>query len=142
MNEYAAILGTLAGVLAGGLVNFFATRKVKNQEWRWTLARDQLNRRQDLYGDFLAEIQRLTAQAIYKDLEIPNDVHALDRLIAQMTLLSPDPVLDAARELRRHLLRKPSAASETVDDRPTFNQLSRGFLAAAKTDIQSYRNDA
>jgi hypothetical protein len=142
MQEYVAILGTLAGVLVGGLLNFLITKSVKHQEWRLALARDQLSKRQALYADFLAEIQRLTAQRIYRQLEIPKDVHDLDRLVAEMTLLSPDGVTDAARNLRRHLLRNSSASADAPADEPTFNQLNRAFLEVAKADLASYRGDA
>ena len=142
MNDYAAILGTLAGVLAGGLVNFFATGRVKQQEWRLSLARDQIIRREGLYADYLAEAQRLTAKAIYQALEVPKDIHDLDRMLAQMTLLSPSAVAESARELRRHLLRKRSTASEMLEDRPAFDQLSSSFIEAARNDLLTYRNDA
>ena len=143
MTEYTAIFGTLAGVLIGGLLNFIVSRTVKMQEWRLGIAKEQLARRQDLYADYLAEIQRLTAQRIYGPLEVPKDVHALDRLVAQMTLLSPEDVVQAAREFRRHLFRDSSPASETpAQDLPTFNQLNRTFLEAAKRDIRSYTGDA
>lgn len=139
MNEYVAILGTLGGVLVGGLLNFVVTRSVKQQEWRLAIARDQLAQRQALYADFIAEMQRLTARRIYAPLALPQDLHALDRLVAQMTLLSPEPLLEAARNLRRHLLRPSSTATETLDDAPTFNQLSRVFLDAAKADLAAVR---
>ena len=108
MSDYIAIIATLAGVLVGGLVNFFATRTAKRHEWRLTLARDQIVRREQLYTDYLAEARRLTAEAIFRELEVPKDVHELDRMLAYMTLLSPDSVTEAARELRRHLVRKHS----------------------------------
>ena len=142
MTEYAAILGTLAGVVVGGLVNFFASRTVKQQEWRLALARDQINRRQELYAEYLAEVQRLTAQSIYKELDVPKDVQTLDRLLAQMTLLSPEPVIEAAKQLRRHVLRISSATDQSGDDKPSFNRLSQTFVDSARSDIRVYSDDA
>ncbi|MCU0970017.1 MAG: hypothetical protein MUF03_14625 [Rubrivivax sp.] len=62
MGEYAAVIATPAGVLVGGLINFLASRTAKRHEWRPTLARDQIPRREHLYADYLAEARRLTAE--------------------------------------------------------------------------------
>ena len=113
---------------------------VKQQEWRLALARDQLTHRQQLYADYIAEAQRLTAEAIFREVEVPKDVQVLDRLIAHMVLVSPDTVVEGARDLRRHLLR--NRLSETQYELPSFTELSRTFVAAAKSDLQSYRDGA
>jgi hypothetical protein len=142
MNEYLAVISTLSGVLVGGLVNFLSTRTAKRHEWRLTLARDQLIRREQVYADFLAEARRLAADAIFRDLEVPRDVHQLDRFLAQMSLLSPEGVINAARDLRRHLVRNRSGEISADDSPPTLNQLSTRFTEAARTDLNSIRDDA
>jgi len=122
------------------MVNFFSTRSVKHQEWRLALARDQLIQRQQIYADYLAEVQRLTGEAIFRTLDVPKDVQALDRLVAQMTLVSPSSVMNGARELRRHLLRARPAEGDR--EAPSFAELSATFVEAAKSDLRSYRDDA
>jgi hypothetical protein len=138
MSDYVAILGTLAGVLVGGLVNFLATRTAKRHEWRLTLARDQIIRREQLYADYLAEARRLTAEAIFRQLQVPADVRDLDRMMAQMTLLSPAPVVEAGRELRRYLVRMRTAEAGTSPDEPAINQLSKSFVDEARQDLASF----
>lgn len=135
MSDYVAIIGTLAGVLVGGLVNFLATRMAKRHEWRLTLARDQIIRREQLYSDYLAEARRLTGEAIFRQLQVPGDVRDLDKMLAQMTLLSPVPVVDAARELRRYLVRMRTAENGTSPDEPAINQLSKSFVESARQDL-------
>jgi hypothetical protein len=71
MAEYSAVFATLAGVVVGGLINFLASRTAKRHEWRLTLARDQIQRREQLYSDYLAEARRLTSEAIFRQLEVP-----------------------------------------------------------------------
>ncbi len=142
MDPYVAILGTLAGVIVGGLVNFLATRSVKQQEWRLTLARDQITQRQRIYAEFLAEAQRLMVRAIYKPLEVPNDIQVLEGLLAQITLTAPDPVIERARELRRHMLLPGSQGPDADSDTPTWRQLRTEFVAAAKADLERYGSDA
>lgn len=36
--ELTAVLGTLLGVLLGGLINYFASRSAKSHEWRLMIA--------------------------------------------------------------------------------------------------------
>lgn len=110
MREYTAVIATIAGVLVGGLVNFLATRTAKRHEWRLTLARDQILRREQLYSDYLAEARRLTGEAIFRQLDLPKDVSDMDKMLAQMSLLSPANVTESARELRRYLVRQRSSS--------------------------------
>ena len=63
-SELIAVLGTLGGALLVALINFFSNRSVKNQEWRLTIARDQVLSRQKLYAEFLVEAQRLVPGSI------------------------------------------------------------------------------
>ena len=142
MNEYLAVLGTLSGVLVGGLVNFLSTRTAKKHEWRLALARDQIMRREQLYAEFLGEARRIAAETIFRDLELPKDVHHLDQYLAQMSLLSPEAVGDAARDLRKHLVRARSSENSSEAEQPTLNQLSASLTAAAKADLQAIRDDA
>ena len=142
MNDYAAIFATLSVVVAGGLLNFFSNRTVKQHEWRLTLARDQIIRREALYTDYLAEIQRLTVKSIYKLLEIPTDLQNLDRLLAQMTLLSPSSVTEAARALRLNLRRNRTLETELEGNEPDLDALNSAFVVAARSDLIAYRGDA
>ncbi len=78
MADYAAVVATLAGVVVGGFINFLASRKAKRHEWQLTLARDQIQRREVLYSEYLAEARRLTSEAIFRQLEVPIDLSSMD----------------------------------------------------------------
>ena len=136
MSEYVPVLGTLAGVIIGGLINYLASRSAKQREWHLSLAKDQIALRQRLYSEFLAEAQRLTTEAIFRELAVPEDVRALDSMMVQMTLLSPEIILERARALRRHIL--VARSSEEVLGSPGFKNLREEFVAEARKDLSSF----
>ncbi len=42
----------LSGVLVGSVVNFFATKQIKRQEWKLELAKNTISDRRKVYADF------------------------------------------------------------------------------------------
>jgi transposase len=60
-------------------------------------------------------------------------------MLAQMSLLSPAPVVDSARELRRYLVRARSTDKDLTAEEPAINQLSKTFIEAASADLARFR---
>jgi len=53
------LAGALIGTLIGGVISYISTRSVRRMEWKQSLVLRDLQTREDLYADFLAEIGRL-----------------------------------------------------------------------------------
>ena len=100
--EIIAVLGTLFGALVGGLINYLSSRSVKNHEWRLSLAKDQAVSRQKLYAEFLVEAQRLVMQAHEEKISSLSDLNALNGKFAEVSLVAPDSVVEAAKKLTVH----------------------------------------
>jgi hypothetical protein len=115
--EFITVFATLFGVLVGGFINYFSSRSVKNHEWRLALARDQVASRQKLYAEFLVEAQRLATQAIEEKLSSVSDFSALLGKHAEISLVSPEGVVDAAQKLVDSTITRHSAqpAKEVAD---------------------------
>ncbi|MGY6276734.1 hypothetical protein [Methylomonas sp. MgM2] len=79
-SEIVAIAGALAGVLLGGLINYFASRSVKNHEWKLAIAKEQSVVRQKLYSEFLVEAQRLVIQSHDEKASTLNELNVLGNL--------------------------------------------------------------
>lgn len=131
--ELTAVIGTLFGVLVGGLINYFATRSVKNHEWRLALARDSAALRQKLYAEFLVEAQRLVVQAREEKVSSLADLNPLNGKFAEISLLAPEGVIDAAKKIADYAITSHSAqpAKEVAD----FFRLKEKFIEAAREDI-------
>ena len=134
-SQLLAMFGALAGVLIGGFINFFASKSVKQREWKLSLAKDQIALRQRLYGEFLAEAQRLLTISIYEQLSLPRDIHLLNNILAQITLLAPEELVVRARAVREHIFKHPSMSADP--ESPSFNVLRKAFLESAREDIKS-----
>jgi hypothetical protein len=138
--EILAVLGTLLGALVGGLINYFSSRSVKNHEWRLALAKDQVASRQKLYAEFLVEAQRLVVQAREEKITSLADLNALNSKFAEVSLVAPDGVVEAAQKLTDSAITSHSAqpAKEVAD----FFKLKMSFIAEARQDIARVLSEA
>lgn len=139
-SELIAVLGTLFGALVGGLINYVATRSMKNHEWRLALARDQAASRQKLYAEFLVEAQRLVVQAREEKVSSLSDLNVLNGKFGEVSLLASDSVIEAAKKLADYAITSNSRqpAKEVVD----FFKLKEAFIAAARQDIATVLSEA
>lgn len=139
-SELVAVLGTLFGTLVGGLINYISNRSVKNHEWRLALAKDQVASRQKLYAEFLVETQRFVAQAREEKISSLAGLNALNGKFAEVSLVAPDSVVEAAQKLTDSALTSHSAqpAKEVSD----FFKLKVAFIAAARHDIVRVLSEA
>ena len=110
-SEVVAVLGALAGVLIGGLVNYFTHRSVKNHEWRLALARDDAARRQKLYSEFLVEAQKLVAQAREEKLTSLCDLNPIYGKLAEIRLVAGQTARSCASSSGRPL---PASCDEQL----------------------------
>ena len=135
-----AVLGTLLGTLVGGFIHYFLNRSVKNHEWRLALARDQIASRQKLYAEFLVEAQRLVVQAREEKIFSLADLNALNGKFAEVSLVAPDCVVEAAQKLADAAISSHSAqpAKEVSD----LFKLKVAFIAVARQDIARVLSEA
>ena len=139
-SNLIAVFGTLLGVVAGGLINYFANRSVKNHEWRLALARDQSAARQKLYAELLVEAQRLVVQAREEKFSSLSNLNPMNGKFAEVSLVAPKDVLEAARNLTDYAStsRSVQPASEIAD----FFRLRELFISSARQDVAKILSDA
>ena len=139
-SELIAVLGTLFGALVGGLINYFSSRSVKNHEWKLALVRDQVASRQKLYAEFLVEAQRLVIQTHEEKISSLSDLNALNGKFAEVSLVAPDSVVEAAKKLTDAAITSHSAppAKEVA----AFFKLKTTFIAEARQDIARVLSEA
>ncbi len=132
-SETIAVLGTLSGVLIGGFINYLASRSVKNHEWKLALAKEQSAIRHKLYAEFLVETQRLVVQAREEKISSLADLNMLNGKFAEVSLIAPGIVVEAAKKLADYVITSHSAqpAKEVAD----FFKLKEAFIAVARQDI-------
>lgn len=133
-SELVAVIGALAGVIIGGLINFLASRSAKNREWRQALAKEQMSTRQKLYAEFLVECQRLVVEAMEEKVSTPRELNVMNGKFAEISLIADEKVIECAKKVADHAL--SSHSPEGVTDKDFF-ALKQRFINAARTEISS-----
>jgi hypothetical protein len=96
----AAVLGSLAGASDSIATTWMTERSHKIRE----RAQSELHRRETLYGEFISEVSRLTADAFDHSLERPETLAIVYGLLGRMHLVASAPVMKAAEECCRYLV--------------------------------------
>jgi hypothetical protein len=136
--DITAVIGALSGVLIGGLINYFASRSVKNHEWRLVLAKEQSTVRHKIYAEFLVETQRLVTQAREGKITSLSDLDLLNGKFAELSFVAPDRVLEAAKKLADYAI--TSHGAQPAEEVAEFFKLREVFVATARKDIATTLN--
>ncbi len=134
----AAVLGSLAGASASILTTSMAQRNQLVRE----RAKSELRRRETLYGEFISEVSRLTADAFEHSLERPDTLVTVYAIAGRIHLLASAPVMKLADECCRYIVDLYSRPNMTIEQIRTTFQVSehplRAFEAACRAELDQY----
>src|SRR3712207_6523318 len=97
-------LSAVFGSLAGGMASVLTTWMAQRTQTRHERAKMEVRKREALYGDFVNEVARLTADSVGHSLENAQTMVSLFALLSRIRFVSSQPVLDAAEECSRHVV--------------------------------------
>ena len=132
------MLGSLAGASASIATTWMTQRSQKIRE----RAQSELRRRETLYGEFISEVSRLTADAFDHSLEHPENLANVYGILGRMHLVASAPVMKAAGECCRYLvdLYSKNMTSEQISAtlRDTSAHPLTAFGAACRVELDQY----
>lgn len=132
------VFAALGGTTIGGLITYFTNKDLKKQEWKLSVLQEEINDRNRLYSEFLAEAYRLTlvsVQAKYSDLmEFQN----LNRHFAQIELLAAEEVVNEAKAIVDHIIVLHSESSDKQDR--SFFDVKTSFINEVKEELYKLKN--
>ncbi len=142
-----AMVGALSGVLGsliGGTATAATTWVSQNRLNRREVLREELRKREALYGEFIGECARLLMDALGHSLEKPETLLPAYALLNRIRLCASQPVLVQAEELTRHITDQYFARNLTVEE---FRGLAhskdadplRSFGEACRAELKSLR---
>ncbi|HVP08402.1 MAG TPA: hypothetical protein VMT02_02685 [Burkholderiales bacterium] len=142
-----AMVGALSGVLGsliGGTATAATTWVSQNRLNRREILREELRKRETLYGEFIGECARLLMDALGHTLEKPETLLPAYALLNRIRLCASQPVLARAEELTRHITDQYFARNLTVEE---FRSLAhsneadplRSFGEACRAELKSLR---
>lgn len=132
-NEYIAPFFTVLGVIVGGGVSYFTAMRIKLLEFKQSNIKLELERRKKLYGDFLAETNRLALDSIVKKNSDPIFLAKISSLLVEIELVSNSDVHEKAKEIVGHIL---DINSQIPKDRNDLPPLRAQFVELVKTELQ------
>ena len=119
----AGVLGSLVGGSASVATTWMAQKTLNRRE----ILREELRKREALYGEFIGECAKLVMDAFTHKLEKPETLLPLFALINRIRLCASREVLAEAERLLRRITDQYFASNLTVEE---LRELARDDLKA------------
>ena len=140
---YVPMIATLGASAVAVVGSYYVGRGMRSQEWRLSLVRERLLERQRLYARFIAEADRNLLIVLGGKGPHVDNVMPLLALYAEISLLSNDPVLRAAKRVCDLAISANGhdAVSEShhFGVRSAFVEAARSELVALETEALAFR---
>jgi hypothetical protein len=140
LGAMSAVLGSLVGGSASVATTWMAQKTVGKRE----LAREELRKREALYGEFIGECAKLLVDAFSHELDHPDKLLSIYALINRIRLCASRPVLTEAEHLLARITEQYFANSLTVEElralvRSKETDPLRAFGEACRAELRSLR---
>jgi len=111
MTAMSGVLGSFVGASAAVGTAWITQHALNRRE----LVREEIRKRETLYGEFIAECSRVLVDAFMHALEKPETLLPVYALINRIRLCASKPVLSQAEELLKLITQQYFARNLTVD---------------------------
>jgi hypothetical protein len=138
ITAMAAVLGSTAGASASIATTWMTHRNQRLRE----RAKGELLRRETLYGEFITETARLTADAFDHSLERPETLANVYALLGRIRLIASVNVVKAAEECCHYVIDTYSRPNLTTDQIYDWFRAARhpltDFAAACRAELDRF----
>ena len=129
----------LFGSAIGGITSYFSTRSMRRMEWHLALKEREINRREDLFTDFITEANRLVISSFHEKMSNGNELATLVALENRLWLYSEE-IGALARKIAGCVLNYHQ--EKRKDDAPNFADLRDKFISTCRSNLAAAKNDA
>jgi hypothetical protein len=138
LTALSGLLGTLIGGSASVATTWVAHKTVSKRE----LIREEMRKRETLYGEFIGECAKLLMESFTHSLEKPETMLAVLALINRIRLCASQMVLEQAERLLRRITDQYLSPNLTLDElhelaRSTNADLLREFAETCRAELVS-----
>lgn len=138
VTAFAAVMGSLAGASASIFTTWMTQRNQNHRE----RSQVELRRRELLYGEFIAEGFKLTADAFEHSLDHADSLVTLHTILGRIRLVSAPPIVEAAEDCCRFLFElyvgKNLTAEEIHDIIRTSDHPLKDFATKCRVELDKY----
>ncbi len=137
-------LSSVLGSLVGGSVTATTTWIVQKTLNRRELIREEIHKREELYGDFIGVCAKLLVDAFTHTLDKPETLLPAYELINRIRLSSSKAVLTEAEQLLRRITEQYFSNNLTVEEMRELASLEdadplKAFGEACRAELKSMR---
>ena len=138
LTALSGLLGTLIGGSASVATTWVAQKTVSKRE----LIREEMRKRETLYGEFIGECAKLLMESFTHSLEKPETMLAVLALINRIRLCASPTVLEQAERLLRRITDQYLSPNLTLDElrelaRSENADLLREFAETCRAELVS-----
>jgi hypothetical protein len=138
LTALSGLLGTLIGGSASVATTWVAHKTVSKRE----LIREEMRKRETLYGEFIGECAKLLMESFTNSLEKPETMLAVLALINRIRLCASSMVLEQAERLLRRITDQYFSPNLTLDElrelaRSEDADLLREFAETCRAELDS-----
>ena len=119
-QTYVSAVAALAGSVIGGLTSLATSWLTQRAQFRAQRTGHELDRREDLYWEFIEEASRLYADAFEHDQADVAKLVKLYALIGRMRVLSSQTIIDSADHVAGVIVATYLSPNKTFRDLPAF----------------------
>ena len=138
VTGFAAVMGSLAGASASIFTTWMTQRNQNHRE----RSQIELRRREILYGEFISEGFKLTADAFEHTLEHADALVNLYSILGRIRLVSSDPVVKSADDFCKFLIDLYVDRKLTLEEIPCTIRNSdhplKGFAERCREEMDQY----
>lgn len=106
----------LIGSLVGGASTFLASWSTHRQQIRVQTVRQEIQRREALYAEFIVEASKRMAEAWAHEAQSPEVIAGLYSAMERMRLTSSNEVIEAAHKVMREIAEVYAAPNRSFDE--------------------------
>lgn len=143
-NTLLIAMSVGTGSLIAGLASVTTTWVTQHSHNRRELARDEIRKREALYGEFIGECAKLLMDALDHTLEKPEVLRPAYALANRIRLAASPSVLQEAEELLRRITGQYFASNLTVEELRRIAHSGdpdpmKPFAEACRAELQALR---
>ena len=136
-------LSAVLGSLTGGMASVVTTWMGQRNQTRHERTKMEIRKREALYGEFVNEVARLTADSVDHSLEHATTMVNLFAVLSRIRFVSSQPVLDAAEECSRHVVDLYAMEKMGPEDVltavcTTSPEILRAFSDACRAELRQF----
>jgi hypothetical protein len=140
VSSLAGVLGSIVGASTTILAGWITQRALSKRE----LNREEIDKRERLYGEFIGECSKLIIDAYEHELEAPEKLLPAYALVNRIRLMASDPVLIEAEHIMTRVAEQYFSPNLSTEDlralvRSPENDVLRPFGEACRAELKSIR---